>query len=221
MRSDSSTPVCPEDPTFVADADRGLDNMQITTRSGDFAYWIEFFSAIYPEISRELHKPLSLEWIDNAANILNATYWDVVNTDIRPKLKVRVPGKKPRIDHHKIMSVIEIIVMNIQPIAHDDEEDRLFLNALFALYIAKNIMMAFIPDTSKTPDLEMLDDFDQAHTAWLMSLAIKERNPYFSNSATWYCYELFCLALVHSPEKVSSLVDRITALRMLDHEWPA
>lgn len=157
-------------------------------RLKDFQYWIACFS----ELSAQAAEPL--EWDDDAATYLNQCYWLIAEDVLRPKLEHK-NGVPPTLDHHKIMSALEICIVHAETIRHTDPDIQRILNAQFAFFVAKTVMHAWTPQIQELPPLQ---PFDRAHMSWLIHLG-EEGYPYFSNSATWYCYELYCLERLKNP----------------------
>lgn len=156
-------------------------------RLKDFEHWIACFSELFAQAAEPL------EWDEDAADYLNACYWQVAEVDLRTKLE-RKNGEEPTLDHHKIMSALEICITHAETIRHADPYRRRLLNAQFAFFVAKTVLHAWTPRIQELPPLL---PFDQAHMSWLIHLG-EEGFPYFSNSATWYCYELYCLERLKS-----------------------
>lgn len=178
----------PDDPAL--DHDELLDDISFTTRRDTIQDWIDFFTqAFHDDIAQHAGLDPHLTWRDDAVVRLSATYWDVVRSEIRPKLLRKEGGRQGRIDHHKICSVMEIIIMCVLPIEHPDRKQRKFLNALFAWFAAIAILEAWKPQLR---DFPIPPEFEREHMYWLVNLATtRECCPYFANSAAWYFFELF------------------------------
>jgi hypothetical protein len=161
---------------------------QRTKRLAKIQEWLGNFA----DHASDLPQPINISYIPNAAEEINSLYWEALEGQVRPRM-VRSSGEhKVVIDHHKIASLTELCVARIQPIeVVDDETQRLQINASLAFYMALNLIGNWNAQTVKT--LEVSESFNREHLTWLMYLNNHNDFPIFSNAATWYLVEEYCL----------------------------
>lgn len=152
-------------------------------RLRDFHAWIDYFSRDYVSRGND-----PLVWEEDAAEYLNDSYWQILEHEIRPIMARKQGVDDPVIDHHKIISVLEICIVHAEPVHHTDPRKRLFRNADFALFVARTFLYDWTPVLRRVP---FPRDFEREHMTWLLNLG-PEGYPCFSNAATWYCFELYC-----------------------------
>jgi len=118
----------------------------------------------------------------DAAVIANSMYWEYLDDNIRPYMKKR----GTRIDHHKIASLVELIVATFLPILHDEVAVQRRYNALLAFHCAMNVMKAWGHPIQRK---HMETAFVTSHHDFLEYTAATLQMPVFSNAATWYLVE--------------------------------
>ncbi len=159
-------------------------------RKQEFQDWLDLYCEFYLEV-----KGIALVHEDNAAGVINALYWDTLDGNIRRNME---PGHGDNghttIDRHKIISLTEICIAHCQPFKLDDISEQRILNAEFAYFVARTILVSWWKDGDEheITTTVMGESFDQEHVTWLANLMHGERLPVFSNAATWYLYEQLC-----------------------------
>lgn len=151
-------------------------------RLHEITEWLRYFQVAYLEQFEE-----ELVFVENAAQSLNGCYWEVIEEYIRPYLKRT--SSEDKIDHHKIISVMEVCVMHLLPINHPDEQSKEDLNSQLAIFIGKTILLSW---NDEIKDIVDLPTFEREHLTWLKCVSI-EGYPYFSNAATWCLFEQLCI----------------------------
>lgn len=194
----------PDSPPQRHDEKELLDHIAYTSRLRDIDSWIASFTEYYCDYNAPMRgDEAPLTWREDAAKIINATYWDIVRSDIRPKMRRKENGQA-RIDHHKIISVTEIVIMMVLPIEHPDRKERAFLNALFATFVANIVFGSFCPHLREFMNESALNDFQREHMTWLMNLHTNNESlPFFSNASTHYLLEM---TMIKMAEKMAEVV---------------
>lgn len=156
---------------------------------------LEEFSKVHPE--KILFSP-------QVSFFINKTYWE----KILPKIRSLMKNSNNRIDHHKIISGTQAAIMvccllrtekysDVPPEtrAAKDIKELLDLNALFAIYVALNILEQW--NKVDISPIKKRTCFLLEHKEWLKSVITcgddgKFRFPFFSNSQLWYLVEELC-----------------------------
>lgn len=139
--------------------------------------------------------PQKVEFISDAAERVNDLYWHTVQEKVRPKLEQVQDDHLHTIDRHKIISVTELAIIQVQPIAPTGlvvarEKSRL-LNAHLALVIGQDILLQWARENHNLDFDDISDEpFEREHISWLCQADV-EGFPIFSNAATWYMYEKY------------------------------
>lgn len=158
---------------------------QRSKRLDEIETWLAYFS----RLSRELLSQ-HVTYKHNIAQCINDTYWESIESRVRPKM-LRVSNNKVVIDRHKIASLTELCVCFLQPIeGAGDKEACLDLNARLAYFMALNIIGNW--NAEKVRTLFVSDTFEREHITWLKYVNQDKDFPVFSNAATWYLVELYC-----------------------------
>jgi hypothetical protein len=176
-------------------------------RLKEFIAWIDQFKENAKQEKRELF------FIENAAEILNDVYWTLIDDYIRPLVKdsneeVNSDGEN-NVSRFKIISTTELTIIQVQPIKYGDEKIERRLNALFAYWVALNILKSFssnikddtiyfvdhykedIPGIAK----DELQSIQEDHLMWLELIDPILSTPIISNAQTWRLYNLVMDAL--------------------------
>lgn len=152
---------------------------------------IQEWLANFAEHAGRLSAPITIAYIPDAAETINCLYWESLEGKVRPRM-ARHSGEHVVIDHHKIASLTELCIARIQPIVvTDDETGSLLLNARLAFYMALNLIGNWNEEKVKT--LVVSESFNREHLTWLMYVNANDDFPIFSNAATWYLVEEYCL----------------------------
>ncbi|MBN2560519.1 MAG: hypothetical protein JXQ75_06280 [Phycisphaerae bacterium] len=152
-------------------------------RLGDLEAWLRNFAALRGESGE------TIGYMANSAQMINECYWNTVEKYVRPKLK---NNRKCHVDHHKIIAALEMTIMFLLPIEHEDQEKALTLNAELALFIGKTILQSWSKGRlSIDAVIDLNRAFDREHVAWLKE-ASPENFPIFANACVWYLFEDSC-----------------------------
>lgn len=159
-------------------------------RLNEIETWLGYFS----ELSAK-HLGSSVRYIDDAAERINTCYWESLEDKVRPRIQPHrdAGGAKVFVDRHKISSLLELSIAYLQPIEsiNDLDTDVDEWNAKLAYYVALNIIGNW--DAGKVSTLYVSESFDREHQTWLRYLHKTRDFPIFSNAATWYLFEQYCL----------------------------
>lgn len=173
--------------------------MSRNDRSHDVQTWIDHFKHLYPEAE-------FYEYINTIplAQYIDHMYHERLEETVRPRMKPHKDGTEIRVDRHKIASLYELVIADTRPIKgpYDDENGPSnTLNSVFAYFVAQLVLAAF--NKAKGIDLDYFVSlsFDREHMSLLEICAISE-GMVFSNAASWYLIEEFCLAKPRPLEKV-------------------
>ena len=154
-------------------------------REKDIAEWLSQFSRLYENRYGE-----GLQYQDASARLINTWYWETLEETVRPRMALN-NGQQTKVDRHKIASLLELIIVHVQPIlASTQHHGREQLCARLAYFVAINLIGNWHPERIKT--LSVSESFHREHLAWLTNSAKSEGFPIFSNAATWYLFELIC-----------------------------
>jgi len=154
-------------------------------REQDITEWLSLFSQSYRNKYGE-----DVHFQDESAKLINTWYWETLEETVRPRM-VQNNGTQTKIDRHKIASLLELIIVHVQPVlASTQRHSREQLCARLAYFVAINLIGNWHPDRIKT--LFVSDSFHREHLAWLTNSTQSEGFPIFSNAATWYLFELIC-----------------------------
>lgn len=171
-------------------------------RLKEFSAWIDQFT----ESSKT--EGQDLVFIENAAEILNDIYWVLIEDYIRPLVKdgddeLNADGEN-NVSRFKIISTTELTIIQVQPIKEDDEKAERSLNALFAYWVALNILKSFTPNIKEETidfidnykeeiegiDKALLQSIQEDHLTWLELVDPVLSIPIISNAQTWRLYNL-------------------------------
>ena len=99
---------------------------------------------------------------------------------------------EPKVNIYKIVSGTELAIVKILPIEHDDEDEKLAVNAQLAFFAGFNILFSWegYDNRKATYLFEDLSDFVTEHLTWLELLAPQVQYPYLSNAQTWRLLDL-------------------------------
>jgi len=154
-------------------------------REKDIAEWLSLFSQSYRNKYGE-----DVRYQEGSAELINTWYWETLEETIRPRM-AQNNGTRSKIDRHKIASLLELIIVHVQPVlASTQRYSREQLCARLAYFVASNLIGNWRPDRIKT--LFVSESFHREHLAWLTNSVQSEGFPLFSNAATWYLFELIC-----------------------------
>ncbi len=152
-------------------------------RLQDIENWLAFFKDAQEKCG------ISFNYLPGAAKTINRQYWWVLKEIVKPVLNKNEGHNN--VDHHKIMSVFEVVIMQCDPIDLNDDKLKSNLTAKLAMFIARTIMISWAGRITNVIDLP---SFEREHVTWLKRLNAEGR-PYFSNAATWFLFEELCLAI--------------------------
>lgn len=162
------------------------EEKKLAKRLAEFEQWIEEFSRLH-----KLTHEWDLQYIDDAANVLNDWYWYRVKTDIHTQMK---KGNNGLLHHSKIISGTELAIVAIQPIQgvtgpNDKVSSVRKLNSELAWFISLTILKEWNDfDAKKLGEFFENDSIKYAieeHTLWLEKLDPEFEYPIFSNAQTW------------------------------------
>jgi hypothetical protein len=134
----------------------------------------------------------SIEYIDEAADLITKVYFRWVNEVIRPSIH-----KEKLIQIFKVCATTELSVLTVEPIKGDDEEKTKFLNCSLAFFMAVNMLLDWSNEQTTDKPLNKekcweliekdsdIDNFVTEHTNWLMLVNPQFFNPIFYNSQLW------------------------------------
>lgn len=224
---------------FVLDTEQDKKELadKIKYRLKNFKGWLADFQEFFGHYKLAKGNPLSrihdklpdvkrIEYIPQAAVILNYRYWNVVNNYLR--LTLMSNGKVDEskvINRYKAISATELTIMMIRPIVYTegekaDEVER-FLNALFAWYVAMfQIHTWESEDTKSDASINMKTSADNIikisslyepalrnegyaisfrdeHLRWLAFVETDSYVPVLSNAQTWRMF-YFCLQALNN-----------------------
>ena len=144
---------------------------------------------------------LLIIYSQNASERLNEWYWTRRETDIIPYMEIDIENGEEviKINHYKIISNLELTIVGFQPILHNDNSHRSVLNAVLAWYIAIRTYAEWNDlEIEKIKQIiekyELISDFVDEHIDWLTKLDIQFLYPVFSNSHTWWNFDI-CIEL--------------------------
>ena len=149
------------------------------------------------EIFAELFS-VAIKFKDTSAREINHYYWETLEEKVRPRIKSKNDSALVVVNRHKICSLIEMVIMYVQPIETVDgiviSSDKLDgLHARVAFFTAQNIIGNWQSEKVKT--LNVGEEFHREHLALLANInQFSESWPIFSNAATWHLFEELCLA---------------------------
>lgn len=153
---------------------------QRKAREINFEKWLNSYKTLF----EKKFKSFEFSYKINAAKLLNDSYWNFIEKEIRPYMR----GGNTHIDHHKIISTVEFSIMWVLPLCCDNMEERIYQNARLALVIGKTILKSWNKGEFDLKD----DNFEREHLTLLVKWDFHKAFPLFSNSATWYLYEKCC-----------------------------
>lgn len=179
-----------------------------TKRLSEFEEWIRIFIAYHQQ-----ENSVTLNFIDNAATILNAMYWRYVEYYIRPIISSKADTESPesRISRFKIISATELSIIDVQPIIFKEGEELKArrMNAEFAYFVALQILLVFSETTVSDETIDYVSSYKEnipgidtseilpimeEHLQWLTHLDPGINLPIISNSQTWRFFYLSLLA---------------------------
>lgn len=157
-------------------------------RSTKVLDWMDAFKKIHPEVEY-------VELINGvpAAQFLDSLYWEKLDESVKPYMARKDP--EGRVDRHKIASLWESIIAFCQPIAAlDGTEDGPVnpSNFEFAYFVAQTIMDSFNLQRGIELDYYVSDEFDREHLS-LLGINTSSDAFVFSNAASWYLIEQYCI----------------------------
>ena len=156
---------------------------QKTRRREEISNWLGAFAA-YCEVAGGFR----VCFADDSAEIINSTYWEAMDENVRPRIQSSDPAKPVRADRHKIASLMELVVMHFMPVQDENRDTASDLNARLAFFIAMNIIGNW--NKERVKGMFVSESFDREHRTWLRQLhSHSEGWPIFSNAATWYLVE--------------------------------
>lgn len=158
-------------------------------RLGEILSWLDYFKEQTETMGRG-----TVMYRKNAQQQMNDLYWKLVEERVRPYIEPPDPlniRTLPLIHHSKIIAVMEFVVMSYLPVLHVNKNERIKLNAILALFIAKQIIFSWNRKhiRKQCPDLF---PFEQEHLTWLRLKKISQF-PIFSNASTWFLYDALYL----------------------------
>lgn len=167
----------------------GPTEEQRKKRAVEIKTWFGQFVALIGQTRPD--KVRDINWIDNAENVINSDYWDLMFERVKPRIKNHTGSK--RADRHKIASLMELLINWHQPITLPDPAQQEKINAQLAYFCALNIIGNW--KRINIPLLHASDSFAREHIAMLESMAKTggEVLPIFSNAASWYLVETIFL----------------------------
>ena len=178
-------------------------------RLTEWGLWLTNFASSQSEI---VPKP-EFKIIENAAWILNDTYWRIVYLYLKPLLKVNEDEIEHNIHFYKIISTSEIVIMMVRPFNTAGNEDlESSLNASFAYYVGINILSVWhtgnktILTGSNIKKIAYCQEnieeeryypetFAKEHIQWLANLNVTTEKPIMLNAQCWRLFYLACLAV--------------------------
>lgn len=164
-----------------------MQDEAIAKRRQELEIWIKMFIDRLNEVNGdlEIRYPESIAYDE-----LSAVYWEIMNESIRPRIRSRKAGVEVVVDHHKIASLTELLMVHYRPLDNVglDVELQNSLNARLAFFVAENIIAGWNPEV--VGKLHVSDSFREEHLAWLRSCSFAGQSAsVFSNAATWYLVE--------------------------------
>lgn len=162
---------------------------KINNRFDEILKWLE----TYVKYSREyLNRNLQFRGEKTSYDValaINTAYWKRYQK-IFPDHVKKENGDSTNIRHEKILSGIELSIIDIQPFYSDNENDSLSINTDFALFTSINILRTWndIPFKSYNDILEAdkeLQNFLDDHRTWLINLQTDLEYPVYLNSQVW------------------------------------
>ncbi len=163
--------------------------METPTREKAIGVWMEKFKVLHPEV--EYYKDINGI---PTAKYLQHLYREKLDQSVKPRMKVYENGDH-RVDRHKIASLYELVIAFAAPIAPEegvpDGVDNP-LNAEFAYFVAQLVIESFNKAYNRQIDLFISKEFDREHIA-LLSISTVTDGMVFSNAATWYLIEKYCM----------------------------
>lgn len=173
---------------FPDDTIRGAfaNEEQKLKRLAEISEWLGMFAEQY-EIAFGTH----IEIRPESVSLLNSTYWENIEANVRPRMAPHEGSDERVIDRHKIASAMELCICAVLPLDAATAEERISLNAELAFYVGLSIIGNWNPD--KITTLSVSDSFNREHLAWLREVNATRDFQIFSNAATWYLFEQYCL----------------------------
>lgn len=124
-------------------------------------------------------------------SLLNTVYWETIEAQVRPRMAPHEGSDERVIDRHKIASAMELSICAVLPLDAATDEEKIELNARLAFYVGLSIIGNWNPDNITT--LFVSSSFNREHLAWLREVNASRDFQIFSNAATWYLVEQYCL----------------------------
>ena len=145
--------------------------------------WMDAFVRVYPEVR-------FFEIINdvNAVALINETYWEKMLGSIKTHMANGTDGYA---DRHKVASLYEAVIAQLNPILPQDgtEEGPINpLNQVFAYFVAISVIDTFNRERGLRLDYFVSESFDREHKA-LLSICQVTDSFVFANAATWYLVE--------------------------------
>jgi hypothetical protein len=101
--------------------------------------------------AKDTRPGVSIQYVDDAADLLNTWYWKRLENDVLPYLEPE-NGNALIANRYKVASCTELCVMDFLPIKAPDIPLRMTLNAELAHYMALNILLSWdLADALATP----------------------------------------------------------------------
>jgi hypothetical protein len=144
-------------------------------------------------------------YVPEVAKRINDTYWNLIESYVKPNLESADGGEVVRVDAHKILAGTEFAVMYVPLLRFDDENNGLpssdvlsnrqimELNADFAIYLTLKMFGLCFAGLSIEP-IKRRDSYLREHRAWLANLETSVPFAYFLRAQVWYFIEQLCIA---------------------------
>jgi hypothetical protein len=189
-----------------------IDTAKATHRK-ELDTWLFRFKA-----AKDTRPGISIQYVDDAADLLNEWYWKRLENDVLPYLEpengdILIPNR------YKVASCTELCVMDLLPIQGADISTRLTLNAELAHNMALNIMLSwdlddasalnlpnapnaiYFQDAYKDQRADILErreiqEFIREHITFLAKSEPQFSFPVFSNADTLKLFHWYFLTLL-------------------------
>jgi len=147
---------------------------------------------------------------ENGIEDVSKFYWMVFDHSVKPYIKNK-EGGQVRANRYKICSGLELAIMRMLPLEHEDQKLIKKINADFAFISAKEILQSWGTYNIKI----RLDDFNKEHLTWLEFINSYKSFPIFSNAQTLRLYDV-CVQIKKAANQ--SLTDKsLEALIEIEH----
>ena len=167
-----------------------LNNDKVAKRFDDIVKWTQNFIDNYKISSNiDLNFRSGIETIEEVATLLNTAYWKRMTMTLEGFLKSKTNNELV-VHHTKIISGLELTIIDIQPFLLNDSDDTLLVNTEFALFVGLTILCAW-NDFEVNNIIKLLEEdselkeFWSDHQTWLINVKPEFEYPVFLNSQVW------------------------------------